>query len=293
MEYIQDLSLVGILVTSLFMGPEHKSFGFTWAKYNNKQVRLTDMVKEEYNPIFTGFLLQLSLMITESSYLSTSLLLPNFMNSVKRAILSYDNCPHPLISKGLPNISINKPAMVANLFYQDNILLIAFTGTINGCMAALDLSYTQVELNNIRNYIVGCKGHRGIYLIYQSIRDKLIKSIEPLLSNPKLKIIIFGHSLGGGLSQLCTLDLASYDPIHYSFASPKVFNKVGYKLFSTLIKHSYRVTNLSDLIVLTPLSIMPNGDMFYNVGELIYFERNLGTYSLNHTTAYIEEYNDV
>ena len=118
----------------------------------------------------------------------------------------------------------------------------------------------------------------------------MVEIIKSYLSN-KPQVIISGHSLGGAISQVCALDLAYYNPIHYSFAAPMVFNQQGYSVFTKLVKYSYRIANISDLVVLSPLPVMPNKDAFFHVGKLIHFQRNLGEYSLNHALAYVQEYN--
>jgi predicted lipase len=275
---------MNLFISSIFIGPKHIPFGLKWDNFLKHGLKFSDI----YNYDDARVLLELSLMVTESSYLGTNLNTPEILDNVK---LFYEECPLPLISKGLPNIKANNPTMVAHIFHnkKDNILIIVFSGTINECMAGLDLAYTQVEAENIINYIPGLRVHKGVYLTYQSIRDKLIKLIKPLLStNPRL--IITGHSLGGALSQLSALDLAYYNPLHYSFAGPMIFNEIGYRTFNNLVKNSYRVANSSDLVVISPLPVMPNKDSFFHVGKLIDFQRNLGDYSPNHTTAYIQEY---
>lgn len=290
MELFHDTCLSSLIVNSIFVGTPHSRF--IWNKYNKDKFLNNKLeLQEFYNIDSAKFLLQLSLIVTENNYYEQQEVtnLPILLRQGKRYDFYYDQCPLPLISKGLPNISANKSAMVASAFFVNNTLLIIFTGTTNGCMATLDLSYAQIEAKGITNYSNGCKVHKGIYLIYQSIRNKLIDKIKPLLTgNPK--VIISGHSLGGGLSQLCAFDLAFYNPIHYSFASPRIFNEVAYLTYSNLVKYSYRITNLDDIVVMTPLPIMPNGDVFFHVGEPIYFQRNLGEYSKNHGIAYIKEF---
>jgi len=285
MQYIQNACLLNIFVSSVFLGPEHKPFNFTWDKIINHGLTFSN----NYNKNDAAVLLQLSLMITESSYLKNNLNTPSSLTDIT---IMYDECPMAIFSKAMPSVASNEPTMIAHLFYIEtsDTVIIAFTGTINGCMAAMDLSYEQIDADKLINYIPGLRAHSGIYLAYQSIRDKLFISLKPLLSkNPK--IIVTGHSLGGGISQLCALDLAYYNPLHYSFASPMIFNDVGHRVFTELINSSYRVANLSDLVVLAPLPVMPNKDVFFHVGELIHFQRNMGEYSPNHTAAYIHEYN--
>jgi hypothetical protein len=168
-----------------------------------------------------------------------------------------------------------------------NLVFIMFTGTSNACMAILDLEYPQVPIDEIRNYVPGMQAHQGIYGAYKVIREQLVQVLSKF-NQPRM--IISGHSLGGALSQLCALDFAAIHPTHYTFAAPMIFNPTAAAIFDELVPNSYRVANLSDLVVLSPLPIMPNKDVFSHVGHLIHFQSNLGTYPLNHTAAYVREY---
>lgn len=286
MQYIQDTCLISLIISSIFKGNQQRRlFNFTWDQINNPNLSFN----QEYSYEDARFLLQLSLMVTDANFTGKQLELPQYF---EKTVLIYTECPLPLISQGISNSSLNKPAALGYILYnkQTNFLFIIFTGTSNLCMAGLDLAYSQVELNNILNYTPGLRGHKGIYLAYNSIRSKLIQVVAKYLVQ-KPKIIISGHSLGGALSQLCALDLAFYDPIHYSFATPMIFNYRGYLTFTQLVKYSYRVANVSDLVVLSPLPVMPNGDAFFHVGKSLIFQRNLGNYSTNHSVAYLQEFN--
>jgi len=284
MQFIQDLCLTNLLVNAILVGPHHDPFMFTWDSIidNNREFDTT------YNIEDAKRLLQLSFMITDSQAYNIPLNVPSLFENVE---LLYDNCPISLVSKGLAKSSYNDPSVVANILYNNdtNTLYIIFVGTTNACMGALDVAYTQVELTDLTNYIPGLRGHKGVYLSYISIRDKLLNVLEKyLVYNPT--IVITGHSLGGALSQLCALDLAVYEPIHYSFAAPMIYNKIGYEVFNRYMKYSYRIGNISDIVTFAPLPIMPNKDIFYHVGESITFQRNLGEYPLNHTVAYTQEF---
>ena len=63
------------------------------------------------------------------------------------------------------------------------------------------------------------------------------------------------------------------------------------EVFDKLVKRSYRVSNISDLVTLAPLPVMPNKDVFCHVGTTTSFQKNLGDYRDNNTLAYIQMYN--
>jgi hypothetical protein len=284
MQYVQDACLVNLFTSSIFLGSKHEPFNFTWEQIEHHVAAFTS----EYNFDDAKFLLQLCLMVTSSNFEGKPLDPPSWLHDTQ---LVYNKCPMELISNMSKKSPVNTPAILGHILYNEigNLLFIIFTGTSNVCMAAVDLEYDQTELNGLLNYTHGLKAHRGVYSAYQSIRPQLIQALNKYL-NLKPKIIISGHSLGAALSQICALDLAFYDPIHYSFAAPMIFNDIGFNVFNNLVKQSYRVANISDLVVLSPLPVMPNKDAFFHVGNLVCFQRNMGEYSLNHAMAYALEY---
>lgn len=283
MQFIQDLCLKSLFINSILIGPHHKPFHFTW-----EDLAHHSSFSPEYNVEDARVLLQLSLMITDSVAFDIPLNVPGWLQDYD---MKYDACPVSMISEGIPNSGYNAPTTVCRALYNEatNVLLLVFVGTSNYCMGILDMKYQHEEYAGIANYVCGLRGHKGIHQLYMAIRDKLLAVLKEYLPrNPQ--IVITGHSLGGGLSQIAALDLAGYDPIHYSYAAPMIFNEQGYKTFTRFVKSSYRIANLSDLVTLAPLPVMPNKDAFWHVGRLIYFQRNMGNYMENHGLAYAQEF---
>lgn len=287
MQLLHDVCLGTLITDYLFLKPNLKGFVFNWNNIINRGFNLST----NYNDNDAAILLQLSLMVTNSNSEEKKLNTPNSMEDYP---IFYDHCPMDLISKGFSNSKHNEPSNLAHVFYDKitNTIIIVFSGTNNLCLAGTDLDYSQVELQNITNYVPGIKGHQGMYSAYKIIRNKIIDIIKPaLLSNNPPKLIITGHSLGGALSAICALDLAYYKPIHYSFGAPLFFNPLGAEAFEKYVTNSYRIANLSDIVTLLPLPVMPNGNIFCHVGKSVMFQRNLGTATNNHSAAYIIQYN--
>ena len=285
MQFIEDACLINLVVSSIFTSRFQMNYSFDWSHIKEHGLCFSHKYKHED----AGVLLQLSLMVTNTNFDSIPLNTPDWLEDTA---INYARCPSPIISQGISNSVLNHPSNLAHILYNktSNTLIIIFTGTSNICLATSDLSYTQVELEDITNYTPGMKGHKGTYLGYEDIRSRLLSIIERYIPrNPQ--IIITGHSLGGALSGLCAIDLAYYNPIHYSFAAPLFLNVMGSEIFGQLVKHSYRVANISDLVTMMPLPITPNGDVFCHVGESHLFQKNLGQYTYNHSLSYIQEYN--
>lgn len=190
------------------------------------------------------------------------------------------------------------------LFYSTSldIILLVFTGTYNYDLTLMDLNCFQIDPGfSLNNYVSGLKIHGGFWTLYNSIKSKLYKSLALFITN-NTQILVTGFSLGGALSTIATLDLYNSNIftvknfrniIHYSFASPRLFNPIGANHYSSLSLFSYRVCNNSDIITALPLPIMSLiyfNDYFQHVSKLINFDTNLCDYSDNHLKAYLQKY---
>lgn len=74
--------------------------------------------------------------------------------------------------------------------------------------------------------------HAGIAKMYKSVRDEIRDAVELIQEDlPCTKIIVAGHSQGGGIAQLCAEDLAYIgNKVEcVTFGSPKVFYGSGAK----------------------------------------------------------------
>jgi hypothetical protein len=179
-----------------------------------------------------------------------------------------------------------------------NIAVIVFTSTYNNILWSVDVNFPQKDPSLIGNYTDGMKIHGGFWSLYQDIQDRLLTLIK-IHTNKSTQIIVTGYSLGGAMSTIGMLDLYNrellkdhkiQDIIHYSFASPKCFNTIGSNHYISLNLNSYRVTNGSDIVPTTPLSIMPLSQDFTHVDTMVYFNDNMCTTYDNHVTSYIKYY---
>lgn len=180
---------------------------------------------------------------------------------------------------------------------QMNIVIFVATATYNNVLSIIDLNYPQM-VPKVTNLIPNMKVHGGFWTLYERIQDKLHRLLNEYV-NDDTQVMLTGMSLGGATSTIAALDLYGLkldnavitDLIHYSFASPRLFNTTGAQAYKDLQMKSYQVHNGSDIIPVVPLPIMPFGEDFMHVGNLQYFDRNLGSYYDNHILAYLLEYN--
>jgi hypothetical protein len=185
-----------------------------------------------------------------------------------------------------------------------NIIMLVFTGTYNEMLYLIDLNYKQVDPDIIYNKCENMKIHGGFLSLYEKVQSEIFDKIRTYL-NSDTQFIITGFSLGGAMSTLATLDLYKRvlqeieinKIIHYSFASPRLFNTIGAKYYDSLNLTSYRIKNDSDIVPSLPFPVMLSSldslsfQDFTHVEEFISFNINLNNYYDNHITAYMQYYN--
>ena len=108
----------------------------------------------------------------------------------------------------------------------------------------------------------------GFTAIYKSLRtDKAAGSTTAvaaiknhLTTGPAKSVTICGHSLGGALATLLTIDVAintsCKSPASYTFASPRTGDHLFASSCNASISASYRITNRQDLVPQLP-TILP------------------------------------
>ena len=95
------------------------------------------------------------------------------------------------------------------------------------------------------------RAHKGFLMAYRSVEEKIKKAIKKIPSGASFYIT--GHSLGGALATVATMQLENVFPVSacYTFGSPRV----GTEEWVTEIKAPiYRVVNSSDGVPLLPFS---------------------------------------
>ncbi len=171
---------------------------------------------------------------------------------------------------------------------NDNIWIV-FRGTQTAQEWHKDLLFEQVLIT--RKYLkdkkvqkqipfLKSKVHLGFLEIYLAIRTQLLK-IDYINKN----VYVTGHSLGGALSLLTTLEFDVKET--WVFGCPRVGDETFRNLFSN--KKVTRIENRSDMVCNLPLAVSPNfiGDandvfLYSHVGDVIEFEDNLGSFFRNH-----------
>ncbi|WP_282939768.1 lipase family protein [Paenibacillus sp. RC67] len=211
--------------------------------------------------------------------------------AVYQAVEQYKNNGRCITPKGfrLSKVLGSKQNPYAGMILQSKtMVIIVFRGTetIGELLADTDMAQVRFPYAAAGGYV-----HRGFAKLYgRKIRDQVMNELRGLSASKQ--IWITGHSLGGAVATLCTLDIAvntSFNnPLLMTFGSPKVGNGKFTAAFSRKIRRSVRVVNSSDLVPVLPPSL--KGAEYSHVKGLYRIRFSRSTIMSNHT---IRNYYDV
>lgn len=147
----------------------------------------------------------------------------------------------------------SKDPYMCGMFRDDDTLCIAFRGTMTASEKEADLEMTQVP------FYGGMLVHRGFYRLYRKYRGLIVQTV---LSRRWKSVIVTGHSLGGALATLLTVDLTDRlsvpaRVVGVTFGSPRVGNEALAQRVSDKCE-LYRYANTVDIVASLPLPLMPN-----------------------------------
>lgn len=162
------------------------------------------------------------------------------------------------------------------------------------CYFAYDTHYKQHVLSfegsqDIRDWLIDlefiklvpykehptAKVHFGFWKAYNSIRENVLSTIK---YNNVSKLFVTGHSLGGALATVASLDIAESLPYINIFminlGAPRVGNKYYVDLFSIYINNYFRITHAKDPVVHLP----PMAFSYYHIPNEVFYPNNTLTY---------------
>ena len=133
----------------------------------------------------------------------------------------------------------------------DDRFVVAFRGTVTVADIDSDLDLFQIDYPFVSN---AGKTHRGITHTYQSMRNALIEELNTYSFSKNLYVT--GHSLGGDLTLLASLDIAVNTgfkhPIPYTLAAGRIGDPVFIARFNETVRNSQRIYNVHDFIPTLP-----------------------------------------
>lgn len=187
-------------------------------------------------------------------------------------------------AKEITGTVLGKERMLGYVYTSPKAIIIVFTGTVFVDEWTEDAEVSQVPIETLQGSQGSQKAHKGFYDMYSSLQSALKSHIAKVRDTQP--IYITGHSLGGALSTLAAFDLNQYEPIVYTFASPRVFNIEGAQGYNNLITYTYRIHNTEDIFTSLPLPVIFGVDYEHVGNGGIPFTDNLGSMAANHTDAY-------
>ncbi len=167
---------------------------------------------------------------------------------------------------------------------KDNTAWLIYRGTSKLQEWIQDFTYNQVPYKDWGLV------HEGFWDIYINNRHKILDALQAI--NAK-KVIVSGHSLGGGVAILTGVDLhqSGYDVEIYTFASPRVGNSDYCNKVNSIGPKVYRIVNTIDIVPTVPFGVVPNfkhynNPWFYSdCGEIHDFTNNMKSIINNHLMA--------
>ncbi|MFD1954176.1 lipase family protein [Paenibacillus thailandensis] len=142
--------------------------------------------------------------------------------------------------------------------------IVAFRGTSSVTDWVSDFIAQQIPYRPVKN---AGSTHKGFTDLYMSARESLFVLLDRLPQDKPL--FITGHSLGGALSTLAALDIASNkpftNPIVYTFGAPRVGDPAFVRSYNGRIGTHWRFQNEYDIVPHLPPIIyqQPNTDNVY------------------------------
>lgn len=227
-------------------------------KENIKSVQFLNTIPTEYNLEFAKFNANLLLKLYKHNIDD----IPQLVHKISRNGIIF-----AVIYKDNSNIYINFRGSATFQDFKNDIMIkeIILPKKTNTTLFSqrniiINKSKQLQAINhNSNSKTVNPKVHTGYFNMYTDVKKDILDNINEPFDN----IIISGHSLGGTISILCGLDLASQffpkNVIVYTFASPKV----GDENFRDIVEkqtnlYIYRIVNVNDIIPLSPPAVVPN-----------------------------------
>ena len=152
----------------------------------------------------------------------------------------------PIYYDGMLNATISRDAQ-GYLIHKNNTQYFIFRGTGNVLDVISDLDFIQVPFESFPNV----KVHRGFYMQFLSIKDSLIKDLDPTK-----KIVFTAHSLGSSVATLAAVYFGNLykdaDITLITFACPKTGNHAFAQLFHKTVnlQKTYRFVTEKDAVPL-------------------------------------------
>jgi hypothetical protein len=182
----------------------------------------------------------------------------------------------------------------AIIFTRDDRIVISFRGTSNlthwrqncQCFNQQSIDWFDIDemirREGLDKFLFPPTVHSGFKEMYLNVRVELFKILEDIIKKDQrnknnLKyIFLTGHSLGGALATMASLEIRSkishkYQVIVYTFGSPRIGNHSLSDLMLSVVPNIFRVVTQGDMIPQYPkLYIL--GNTYKHTGIQVFFD---------------------
>nr|WP_246625131.1 lipase family protein [Fictibacillus nanhaiensis] len=147
-------------------------------------------------------------------------------------------------------------------------VVVSFRGTTNLSNVTAYLNISQVSFPFLKR---GGKTHSGITRIYEQARYRIMKTMKRIPSCKRL--LVTGHSLGGSIATLFSLDAAVNtpfrNPILYTFATLPIGDQDFIHQYNKKVKNNINIVNEHDAVSkrLTPFLFRQDTHMYQTIGQ--------------------------
>lgn len=127
-----------------------------------------------------------------------------------------------------------------------------------------------------------CHVHRGFYYTYLEVRDQILANARSLFAKyPNSRKLVTGHSLGGALAVLASIDIVQlFGPIDefYTYGQPRVGDKNFADFVNSIVPGNFnsRITHYMDPVPHLPLENMG----FYHINTEVYYNRDSSGFTI-------------
>lgn len=164
---------------------------------------------------------------------------------------------------------------------RENKFVLAFKGSVEFIDWLSDFRFSKQQWPFAQCPTKKVELHSGFIDNYASVRNDILSTLKDILTKATCRPIltICGHSLGGALTAIATLDIKlyfkdSFDLSTYTFGSPRVFNRTGAELFAETVRstYAYRITYDKDIVPNVPLIGFTHVGKLFHLYEDVTFD---------------------
>eukprot|EP01117_Protostelium_nocturnum_P016110 TRINITY_DN6318_c0_g1_i2.p1 TRINITY_DN6318_c0_g1~~TRINITY_DN6318_c0_g1_i2.p1 ORF type:complete len:245 (+),score=59.64 TRINITY_DN6318_c0_g1_i2:143-877(+) len=156
-----------------------------------------------------------------------------------------------------------------------NYAFITFRGTVGMENWMTDLE--ALASSPFHDKIPGARVHDGFLRAYNSMRDQVkATALKLAAQNPRLPMLVIGHSLGGALATLTAADFAINGTVKnkiglWTFGSPRVGNPTFASFVNQRFPDSIRIVNQRDPVPHLPIKL---GGFYRHINVESWFKTN-------------------